>query len=136
MFKKVNLSQIRKNKMKKKVIVVSVTILLIGIFLIWCFDILNKPVETIDGLIGKNFDYARVTYFKTNPDIQYNININQNLNEFDGAILNSKNLLSDSVVNVYTWTYFNHKKTIWVGQTSKMQNQIIDAIRYKNNIRF
>ena len=122
--------------MKNKVLLAIIGIAVIGVFLLCYFDIFNKPVETLDGLIGKDFDYACKTYFKTTPDVKYNININHNLNEFDGAVLNSKELLADSIVNVYTWAYSHYKKTIWVGKTSKMQNQIIDAIRYKNSVRF
>jgi len=122
--------------MKNKRLLIILAITVIVITLLCYFDIFNKPVETLDKLIGKDLDYACGTYFKTTPDIKYNININHNLSEFDGEILKSKNLLTDSIINVYTWTYSNHKKTIWVGQTSKMKNQIIDAIRYKNNVRF
>jgi hypothetical protein len=122
--------------MNKKGLLTALALSVIVIGSLWYFYIFRKPVETINSLIGKDYDYACNIYFKKSPDVSYNININHNLSEFDGAILNSKNLLTDSIVNVYTWTYSNHKKTIWVGQTSKMKNQIIDAIRYKNNVRF
>jgi len=122
--------------MKKKGLLITLAISVIVLGLLFYFDIFKEPVETLDRLIGKDFDYASKIYFKRIPDVKYNINIIHTLSEFDGAILNSKDLLTDSIVNVYTWTYSNHKKTIWVGQTSKMKNQIIDAIRYKNNVRF
>ncbi len=104
--------------------------------MIWYFDLFNKSVETIDSLKGKDYDYALTKYFKKEADSYYTINVNNRLNEFDGGILTNKENLSDSIVHVYTWYYFNHKKTIWVGNTAKMNNQIIDAIRYKNSVRF
>ena len=111
-------------------------IFLFVIGLIWYFDLFNKSVETIDSLKGKNYDYALTKYFKKEADNYYTINVNLRLNEFDGGILTNKEILSDSIVHVYTWYYFNHKKTIWVGNTVNMNNQIIDAIRYRNNVRF
>lgn len=121
--------------MKGKFIII-LTILTIGLASTWYFDIWHKPVETIDKLIGKKFDYANKLYYKRKPDKHYHININNNLNEFDGGIYNKKNKLKDSIVHVYTWTYLNHKETIWVGVTMKMNSEIIDAIRYKNSVRF
>lgn len=121
--------------MKPKTIIIS-TIILSGLIAVWYFDIWHKPVEKIDSLIGQNFDFAHKLYYKTDPDNHYQININDNLNEFDGAIYNMKNNLKDSIVHVYTWTYLNHKQTIWVGKTETMENEIIDAIRYKNGVRF
>lgn len=102
----------------------------------WYFDILHEPVETIDELIGKNYDYAIKFYYRKEPDNQYKININANLNEFEGAIYDKKSILKDSIVQVYTWTFMNHKETIWVGKTRLMKSEIIDAIRYKNTVRF
>ena len=121
--------------MKRKYIII-LTIAIIGLASTWFFDIWHKPVETIDKLIGKNFDYANKQYFKSEPDKHYQININENLNEFDGGIYSKKNILKDSLVQVYTWTFMNYKETIWVGETSKMKNEIIDALRYKNSVRF
>jgi hypothetical protein len=111
-------------------------IFLLGIGLLWYFGIFNESVETIDKLIGKNYDYARTKYFKREADGHYTINVKHELHEIDRGILNSNEILSDSIVQVYTWSYYNHKKTIWVGQTSKIKNLIIDAIRYKNDVRF
>jgi hypothetical protein len=122
--------------MNKKGLLTTLVLSLIVIGSILSLYIFRKPVETLESLIGKDYDSASNTYFKKPPDVSYIININHNLSEFDGAILKNKKLLTDSIVNVYTWTYSNHKKTIWVGKTSKMKNQIIDAIRYKNNVRF
>ena len=122
--------------MKKKGLLITLAVSVSVIGLLFYFDIFREPVETLDRLIGKDFNYACRTYFKSTPNEKYTININHNLSEFDGAILKNKSLLTDSIVVVYTWTYSNHKKTIWVGQTSKMKNQIIDAIRYKNNVQF
>ena len=120
--------------MKKLKVIFS--IIVIGLTASWYFDIWNKPVETIDELIGHNYDYAHKMYFRTDHDRHYTVNVNDNLNEFDGAILNKTENLSDSIVHVFTWDYTTHKKTIWVGQTEKMKMQIIDAIRYSNNVQF
>jgi len=117
-------------------IVIIGTILLIGAISTWYFDFLNEPVETIDELVGHNYDYANKMYFESAPDKYYTININNNLNEFDGGILNRKDILTDSIVYVYTWEFVNHKETIWVGKTEKLKSQIIDAIRYKNSVKF
>jgi len=95
-----------------------------------------NQLKTIDQLIGKNFDYANKRYYRTVPDNHYQININDNLNEFDGGIYDKKNKLEDSIIHVYTWTFMNRKETIWVGETSTMKSEIIDAIRYKNSVRF
>ncbi|PZX46320.1 hypothetical protein [Algoriphagus chordae] len=119
----------------KKLIVI-LTIIVIGLTATWYFDIWNEPVETIDELIGQNYDYAHKMYFRTDPDRNYTINVNHNLNEFDGGILNEKKILTDSIVHVFTWDYPTHKMTIWVGQTEKMESQVIDAIRYSNNVQF
>lgn len=121
--------------MAKKTIIIF-TVILVGLISTWYFDIWHRPVETIDELIGKNFDFAHKLYFKTDPDSHYQININDDLNEFDGVIYDKKNNLKDSIIHVYTWTFFNHKQTIWIGETDTMKGEIIDAIRYKNKVRF
>jgi hypothetical protein len=120
----------------KGLILLLITIFLFAIVLVWYFDLFNKSVEPIDSLKGKNYNYARTKYFKKEADNHYTINVNHILNEFDGGILTNKKILSDSIVHVYTWYYFTHKKTIWVGTTAKMNNQILDAIRYKNSVQF
>jgi len=125
----------KKSTVKGKYIIILATAI-IGLTSTWYFDILHKPVETIDKLIGKNFDYANKLYYKTEPDSHYQININDNLNEFDGGIYDKINKLDDSIVHVYTWTFMNHKETIWAGKTRTMKSEIIDAIRYKNSVRF
>jgi len=123
--------------MKHKALIISVTsFFLLVIGLSWYFDLFNNSVETIDTLIGKDYDFACEKYFKEKPNTHYTINVNHSLNEFDGGILNRKIILTDSIVDVYTWVYFNHKKTIWVGQTLTLKRQIIDATRYKNNVQF
>lgn len=123
--------------MKRKTFILSIIVVtIIGISISIYFDVFNKPVKTIHDLIGKDYVYARETYFDKEPDTHYTINIKQNLNEFDSGVLTRKELLIDSLVDVYTWNYFSYKKTIWVGKTSKMNQQIIDALRYKNNVRF
>ncbi len=121
-------------KMKKLIVIGS--IIVIGLTSTWYFDIWHDSVETIDELIGQNYDYAYKMYFRTDPDSHHEVNINNKLNEFDGGILSKKEILIDSIVNVYTWDFANHKMTIWVGKTKKMNSQIIAAIRYKDNIRF
>ena len=73
--------------------------------LIW-----HEPVETIDELIGKNYDYAHKMYFQTDPNRQYKVNANDNLNKFDGGILNKKEIMIDSIVRVFTWEYTNTKR--------------------------
>ena len=120
--------------MKKLIIILS--IIIIGLTASWYFDIWHESVETIDELIGKNYDHAHKMYFQTDPNRQYKVNVNDNLNEFDGGILNKKEILADSIVHVFTWDYTTHKKTIWVGRTEKLESQVIDAIRYSNNVRF
>ena len=120
--------------MKKLIVILS--IIIVGLTASWYFDIWNEPVETIDELKGKNYDYAHKMYFQTDPNRQYKVNVNDNLNEFDGGILNKKEILTDSIVHIFTWDYTTHKKTIWVGRTEKLENQFIDAIRYKNTVRF
>lgn len=47
-----------------------------------------------------------------------------------------KSLLTDSIVNVYTWEHINHKTTIWIGKNTQGHKRIIDAIRYKNDVQF
>lgn len=119
----------------KKIVIIS-TLILIGLFSTWYFDVWHKPVEPIDKLIGENYDYAHKLYFKTEPDKHYKVNINHRLNEFDGGIYDKKSILTDSIVDVYTWGSLNHKNTIWVGKTNELNNEIIDAIRYKNSVQF
>ena len=126
---------VSQNKKMKKTIII-LTIISIGLFSSWYFDIWNKSVEPIDELIGKNYDYAHKLYFKTDPDQHYKININDQLNEFNGGVYNKKSIFTDSIINVYTWISFNHKQTIWVGKTKKSDNEIIDAIRHKNGVKF
>ena len=120
--------------MKRLVIILIITSS--GLFSTWYFDLWHKPVEPIDELIGKDYDYARKLYFKTDPNQHYKININDPLYEFDGGVDNKKTIHTDSIIDVYTWNYLNHKKTIWVGKTRNMDCEIIDAIRYKNGVRF
>ena len=103
---------------------------------IWYFDVLHKPVETIDELVGNNYDYAVKTYFNSEPNISTTFNINTNLNEFQGGILAKKNIIRDSLIKQYSWTFLNHKTTIWVSKTDNSDNEIIDAIRYKNEVQF
>jgi len=120
--------------MKKLIVILS--IIIVGLTTSWYFDFWHEPVETIDELVGKSYDHAHKMYFQTDPDKQYKVNINENLNEFDGGILNTKEILTDSIVHVFTWDCTTHKKTIWVGRTEELESQVIDAIRYKNNIQF
>lgn len=119
----------------KKIIVI-VALIGVGFITSWYFDLWHKPVEKIDDLIGLSFDDANKIYFKSKPDNHYELNINNDLNEFDGGILNQKEILKDSIIHVYTWEFETHNKTIWVGDTKKMKSQIIDAIRYNNKVLF
>jgi hypothetical protein len=123
--------------MKGRVLLVSIVVIfLLGIGLILYFDLFHSSVETIEKLIGKDYTFARNNYFSREPDAHYICNVNHITNEFDGGIFDSKEILTDSIVEVYTWNYFNHKKTIWVGKTMKSDEQVIDALRYKNSVRF
>jgi len=119
----------------KKIIIISILVIL-GLASFWYFDVWHEPVERIDELIGKNYDYAHKVYFQTYPDQEYKININDNLNEFNGGIYNKVKNLKDTIVYVYTWKSLNYKETIWVGKTDKLESEIIDAIRYKNSVVF
>ncbi len=88
---------LKKTTVKSKFLII-LTIAIIGLASVWYFDIWHKPVETIDKLIGKNSDYANKLYYRTEPDYHYQININDNLNEFDGGIYDKKNKLKDSII--------------------------------------
>jgi hypothetical protein len=102
----------------------------------WYFDPFHKPVETVDVLIGKNYDYALKSYFHSDPEYSSSFDINQDLNEFQGGVLSKKDIIRDSIIRQYTWTFTNHKTTIWVSKTDNFEDEIIDAIRYKNNVQF
>ncbi len=93
-------------------------------------------METVDELIGNSFDYAVKSYFKSDPSSSTTFNINNNLNEFQGGVSFRKNILRDSMVSQYTWTFLNHKTTIWVCKTDSLNNEIIDANRCKNRVQF
>ena len=108
----------------------------VGIALSCYFYFQNKPVETIDELIGQNYDYAHKMYYKTDHSDFYAINVNQELDEFDGALLHKRSILEDSIVHVYTWSFFDRKETIWVGKTERMAYEIVDAVRYSDSILF
>jgi hypothetical protein len=107
-----------------------------GLTAIWYFDPFHRQVETVDELIGRNYEYAHKLYFQSDPDNSTYFNINDPLNEFQGGILPKKSIIKDSIIQQHTWTFLNHKVTIWVTQTDKLQGQIIDAIRYKNGVVF
>lgn len=120
---------------RNKILYISI-ILVFVCFCIYYFEPMYKPVETLDELIGENLDFANKIYFKSEADEITKININNNLNEFQGGILSKKSILLDSIVYQYTWNFYSHKKTIWIGKTIENKYQIIDAIRYKNNVKF
>ena len=46
----------------KKVYII-ILILIIGLFSLWYFDAFHKSVETINILIGKDYDYASKNIF-------------------------------------------------------------------------
>jgi len=119
----------------KKIVIISILVL-IGLGLTWYFDLLHEPVEPISELLGNNYDNAHKMYFRTDPDEQYKININKCLNEFHSGISIKKGLLLDSIVYVFTWNFPRYKKTIWVGKTKELDNEVIDAIRYKDGVNF
>lgn len=87
--------------MKKLIVILS--IIIVGLIASWYFDIWYDSVETVDELIEKNYDYAHKMCFQTDPNRQYKVNVNNNLNEFDAGILNKKEILTDSIVHVFTW---------------------------------
>lgn len=123
--------------MKRKLLLpLIILFVLIAISLIRYLKIFNESVETLDRLIGKDYSYIQNNYYKVKPECYYKININSDLNEFDCGILSKKEILTDSIIYVYTWHYCFYKETIWVGKTKRMNREIIDAIRYKNNVRF
>jgi len=119
--------------MKKIFLIFFIGFSIVGILY---FDPFHKTVETIDILIGKNLDFANKLYFKTEADEKVTFNINSKLNEFQGGVLNKKSIITDSIIHQYTWNYLNYKKTIWVAKTQIQKFEIIDAIRYKNNVNF
>lgn len=116
-----------------------ITIIILGLIFIgltvWYTDPFHDSVEPISKLIGKDYNYA-LSYFGNKPDIETSFSIRSNLNEFQGGVLSNAKSLKDSMVKQYTWAFTNHKVTIWVGSTMKSDWEIIDAIRYKNNIVF
>lgn len=119
-----------------KKIIVLLLMIITGLTALWSIDEYNRPVEAIDELIGRDFNFAVKAYFQTEPDQQYKVNINSNLDEFNGGILNKSGILRDSIVHVFTWKYTTHKKTLWVGKTETMESEVIDAIRYNNKFMF
>jgi len=110
--------------------------IIVAIATVWFFDPFHKPVETIDELIGQNYDYACKIYFSKDPNHSTRFNINNNVSEFQGGILNKRSQLKDTMILQYTWTFINYKSTIWVAKTFRQDNEIIDAIRYKNGVQF
>ena len=121
--------------MKQKLIFIFAIIILIGLS-IWYFDPFHKPVEKMTELIGESYSNITNTGFSSKPDFSTSFNKNKSLNEFQGGILSSNAVLKDSIIRQYTWNLINHKVTIWVTKTEKSDNEIIDAIRYKNNVKF
>lgn len=80
------------SKMKKLTVVIS--IIVVGLTASWYFDIWHEPIETIDELIGQNYDYAHKKYFRTDPDNHYKVNINKDMSEFDSGILNEEKIMT------------------------------------------
>lgn len=122
--------------MKMKRLPILVALLFAVLAALWYFDIGHDPVEPIEELIGHDYNYARKMYFRTEPGNHYTLNINEPLKEFDVEILNKQQMLTDSIVDVYTWEYKTYKKTIWVGETELMKDQVILAIRYNKRVEF
>lgn len=120
-------------RLKKRYTVPIVLSLSFIVILLWYTDPFHKPEETISNLIGKDYRDA-LNYFGTNPTDTTSFSIYGNLNEFQGGVLSKSGNLKDSVVEQYTWEFFNHKVTIWVGSTNNSNREVIDAIRYKNNV--
>jgi len=115
--------------LKLILIIIATTVVILTI---WYFDLLHEPVETVDELIGENYDYALTSYFRSEPSMSMKLNINNPLYGFQRGILSKKDIVRDSIVRQYTWTFLNnHKTIIWVGKTDKSDNEIIYALRYR-----
>jgi hypothetical protein len=99
---------------------------------IWYLDLSHKPVETVDVLIGKNYDYALKSYFKCEPNSSSTVNINNELSEFQGGVVSKKHMVRDSIVRQFTWTFMNHKTTIWVSKTYKIYHEMSMTISCNN----
>jgi hypothetical protein len=119
-----------------KRITLTIGLLIVVLTAAWYFDLFHDPVETIDELIGHNLDYAAKEYFESNPDDYVTFSINQELNEFQGGVLTNRDRFRDSIIHQYTWTYLNHRVTIWAVKTDNFPEEIVDAIRYKNGVEF
>ena len=120
--------------MKKIILLTSIFVL--SFLVCWHFDVFHKPVEPIPELLGENIDFAIKEYFRTGYDNSLTFSINGNLNELQGSILKFKNNLKDTMIWQYTWVFNNYKVTVWTAKTNKLNGEIIDAIRYKNSVKF
>lgn len=121
--------------MRQNRLTISIAIFtLIGLAL-WCFALFHKSVEPIPRLIGKNYDYA-VNYLGSKPSQSSSFNIRNDLDELRGGILVHKSKLKDSIIQEYQWDFKGYKVIIWTGRTLNSSNEVIDALRYKDDVRF
>ena len=113
------------------------TILLVGQLLTSCVNSDSSSVETIDILISKDFKYALENFYKIEPTEKYTIKTTDDLNEFHrGAVTNKDCVILDPNIQVYTWKFDDYSETLWVAHTNESDSQIIDALRYDNNVNF
>ena len=120
---------------KRQLYSIIILIIVLTTSSLWYFDLLHKPVEPVGKLLGKDYAFA-LKYFGAKPNSSTAFNITDDLNEFNGGVLSVDVKLKDSIINQYTWEFNRYKITIWIAETTKSPNEIIDAIRYKNNVRF
>ena len=119
----------------KKLFLIGV-LFIVAAWLVFHFISARSAVVTLENLIGRGYAEVQSENFYSEPDEHYSINVNQPLNELHGGILHKKPLLTDSLVQVYTWKNVTHTTTLWVGKTSTAEDEVIDAIRYRYDVRF
>ena len=119
-----------------KKILILLIVLTFGAAVVWLSDVLHEPIEVIEELVGEEYTFAHTSYFQTKESDYYSISINGELDNFNSRILSRRETLSSPYIDVYTWDYFTHKCTIWIGTTKDSTLRIIDAIRYQRDVQF
>ncbi len=116
----------------------ALAVVVIGIAAIplWYFDPLHGDIEEIEDLIGKNLDYAIKSYFHAAPNTSTTFDVSNGITEFRIGVLQRETMLKDNTISEYTWVFLNHKETVWTGKINDSEDEIIDAIRYKNRVVF
>ncbi|MGV3706349.1 MAG: hypothetical protein ACO1NU_13320 [Arcticibacter sp.] len=102
---------------------------------LWYYDPFHKTVEPVDNLIGRDYSFA-LNYLGSEPNDCSSFKTTDVLNEFQAGVLSVKVKPIDSRISQCTWNFRRHKVTIWTARTAKLPNEIIDAVRYKNNVQF